>query len=59
MPAHLSLRCLVLTAAISAWGPVVPGGAAELNPAALVYKSPDQIKWNRGSLVSTWFSTNG
>jgi hypothetical protein len=25
---------------------VVPGGAAELNPAALVYKSPDQIKWN-------------
>ena len=33
MPAHLSLRCLVLTATISAWGLVVPSGAAELNPA--------------------------
>jgi hypothetical protein len=53
MPAHLSLRCLVLTAAISALGPVVPGGAAELNPAALVYKSPDQIKWNPPSAAGS------
>ena len=53
MPAHLSLRCLVLTAAISAWAPVVPGGAAELNPAALVYKSPDRIKWNPPSAAGS------
>jgi oxalate decarboxylase/phosphoglucose isomerase-like protein (cupin superfamily) len=32
---------------------VVPGGAAELNPAALVYKSPDQIKWNPPSAAGS------
>ena len=46
MPAHLSRRRLVLTAAIFALGVVVPGRAAELDPSALVYKLPDQIKWN-------------
>ena len=53
MPAHLSRRRLVLTAAIFALGVVTPGGAAELDPSALVYKLPDQIKWNPPSAAGS------
>ncbi|MGB7714378.1 MAG: cupin domain-containing protein, partial [Pseudolabrys sp.] len=53
MPAHLSQRRLVLTAAIFALGLVMPGGAAELDPSALVYKLPDQIKWNPPSAAGS------
>jgi len=53
MPAHLSRRRLVLTAAIFALGPVMPGDAAELDPSALVYKLPDQIKWNPPSAAGS------
>ena len=53
MAAHLSRRRLVLTAAILALGPVVPGSAVELDPSALVYKLPDQIEWKQaGKLAS-------
>ena len=38
------LRCLLLAAPILALGSTV--NAAELNPAALAYQPPDQIKWN-------------
>ena len=31
----------------------MPGGAAELNPSALVYKLPDQIKWNPPSAAGS------
>ena len=53
MPAHLSRRRLVLTAAIFALGSVMPGDAAELDPSALVYKLPDQIKWNPPSAAGS------
>ena len=53
MAAHLSRRRLVLTAAILALGPVVPGSAVELDPSALVYKLPDQIKWNPPSAAGS------
>ena len=53
MPAHLSRRCLVLTAAIFTLGVVMPGRAAELDPSALVYKLPDQIKWNPPSAAGS------
>jgi len=46
MTAHLSPCRLLLAAAASALVPAMPGAAAELNPAALAYKLPDQIKWN-------------
>src|SRR5262245_58906117 len=46
MTAHLSPCRLLLAAAAFALGQAMPGDAAELNPAALTYKLPDQIKWN-------------
>ena len=45
MPAHLSAWRLALVAPTLIVGAAMPA-AAELNPAALVYKLPDQIKWN-------------
>ena len=35
------------------FGPVVPGSAVELDPSALVYKLPDQIKWNPPSAAGS------
>ena len=46
MTAHVRLCRLLLAAAASALALAMPGAAAELNPAALAYKLPDQIKWN-------------
>jgi quercetin dioxygenase-like cupin family protein len=43
----------VLAAAILVVAPVGVGCAAELNPAALVYKLPDQIKWNPPSAAGS------
>src|SRR5262249_6769691 len=53
MTAHLSLRRLLLAAAAFAFGLAMPGDAAELNPAALTYKLPDQIKWNPPSAAGS------
>ena len=46
MTAHVSLCRLLLAATASALALTMPGAAAELNPAAVAYKLPDQIKWN-------------
>jgi quercetin dioxygenase-like cupin family protein len=53
MTAHSSPWHLLLAAATFALGPAMPGDAAELNPAALVYKLPDQIKWNPPSAAGS------
>jgi hypothetical protein len=45
MTAHLSSCRLLLAAAASALALTMPGAAAELNPAAVIYKLPDQIEW--------------
>src|SRR5260221_5422976 len=46
MTAHVSLCRLLPAATASALALTMPGAAAELNPAAVAYKLPDQIKWN-------------
>ena len=47
MRAHpSSCRLLLAAAAASTLALAMPGAAAELNPAAVAYKLPDQIKWN-------------
>jgi quercetin dioxygenase-like cupin family protein len=53
MIAHLSSCRLLLAAAASALALAMPGDAAELNPAALAYKLPDQIKWNPPSAAGS------
>ena len=53
MTAHLSSCRLLLAAAASALALAMPGDAAELNPAALAYKLPDQIKWNPPSAAGS------
>jgi hypothetical protein len=53
MTAHLSSCRLLLAAAASALALAMPGDAAELNPAALVYKLPNQIKWNPPSAAGS------
>ncbi len=53
MTAHLSPCRLLLAAAAFALGLPMPGDAAELNPAALTYKLPDQIKWNPPSAAGS------
>ena len=45
MTAHVRLCRLLFVAAASALALATPGAAAELNPAALTYKLPDQIEW--------------
>jgi oxalate decarboxylase/phosphoglucose isomerase-like protein (cupin superfamily) len=51
MSAHL--RRLLIAAPILALSPAMPANAAELNPAALVYQLPDQIKWNPPSIAGS------
>jgi quercetin dioxygenase-like cupin family protein len=46
MPAQLGSWRLLLIAPILATGASAPAIAAELNPAAVIYQRPDQIKWN-------------
>jgi quercetin dioxygenase-like cupin family protein len=46
MSAALRSWRLVPVAAMFAMGAATSAAAVELNPAALVYKTPDQIKWN-------------
>jgi hypothetical protein len=46
------LRCL-LAAPVLAFGLATPGQAAELNPAAVIYKLPDQIKWSPPSIAGS------
>src|SRR4029453_14713327 len=53
MTAHLSPCRLLFAAAASALALTMPGDAAELNPAALAYKLPDQIKWNPPSAAGS------
>src|SRR5258708_8611900 len=53
MSAHSSPCRLLLAAAAFALGLAMPGDAAELNPAALAYKLPDQIKWNPPSAAGS------
>src|SRR5262245_63566700 len=53
MTAHLSPCRLLLAAAAFALGVAMPADAAELNPAALTYKLPDQIKWNPPSAAGS------
>src|SRR5262249_13140022 len=53
MTAPLRLPRLLLAAATFAFGLAMPGDAAELNPAALTYKLPDQIKWNPPSAAGS------
>ena len=53
MTAHVRLCRLLLAAAASALALAMPGAAAELNPAALAYKLPDQIKWNPPSAAGS------
>src|SRR5262249_61200733 len=53
MTAHPSLCRLLLAAAAFALGLATPGDAAELNPAALAYKLPDQIIWNPPSAAGS------
>jgi hypothetical protein len=43
---HVHLRQLLLATPILALGALGTANAAELDPAAVVYKLPDQIKWN-------------
>ena len=53
MTAQPSPCRLLLAAAAFALGLAMPADAAELNPAALVYKLPDQIKWNPPSAAGS------
>jgi hypothetical protein len=53
MPAQLSSWRLVLLAPILALVAPAPSAAAELNPAALIYQRPDQIKWNPPSAAGS------
>ena len=53
MTAHPSPCRLLLAAAAFALGLAMPADAAELNPAALAYKLPDQIKWNPPSAAGS------
>src|SRR5262249_8049588 len=53
MTAHVRLCRLLLAAAASALALAMPSAAAELNPAALAYKLPDQIKWNPPSAAGS------
>src|SRR5262245_61609028 len=53
MTAHLSPYRLLRAAAAFALGVTTAGEAAELNPAALAYKLPDQIKWNPPSAAGS------
>src|SRR2546430_15753448 len=53
MTAHVRLCRLLLAAAASVLALAMPADAAELNPAALVYKLPDQIKWNPPSAAGS------
>ena len=46
MPAPLGSWRLLLIAPIFATSALAPAVAAELNPAAVIYQRPDQIKWN-------------
>jgi hypothetical protein len=45
MTARVSRWRFLVTAPALAFGGAMPGGAAELDPAALVYKWPEQLKW--------------
>ena len=47
------LRHLLLAAPILALGPTLAAHAAELNPAAVAYQLPDQIKWNPPSAAGS------
>jgi hypothetical protein len=51
MSAHL--RRLLIAAPILALGSATTANAAELNPAALVYQLPDQVKWNPPSIAGS------
>ena len=51
MSAHVSRWALAVTAFTLALA--LPGYAVELNPAARVYKLPDQIKWNPPSAAGS------
>jgi len=53
MPAQLGSWRLLLIAPILATGALAPAVAAELNPAALIYQRPDQIKWNPPSAAGS------
>src|SRR5262245_52277766 len=54
MTAHpIPWRLLPMAAATFALGLAMPCDAAELDPAALVYKMPDQIKWNPPSAAGS------
>jgi quercetin dioxygenase-like cupin family protein len=53
MSAHVHARRFLLAVPLLALGWVSPGQAAELNPAALTYKLPDQIKWNPPSAAGS------
>lgn len=46
MPAPLGSWRLLLIAPIFATSALAPAVAAELNPAAVIFQRPDQIKWN-------------
>jgi len=43
---HHAPRVLLLAALLLAFGLATPVHSAELNPAAVIYQLPDQIKWN-------------
>jgi len=53
MPAQLGSWRLLLIAPVLATDALAPAVAAELNPAALVYQRPDQIKWNPPSAAGS------
>jgi hypothetical protein len=53
VPAQLGSWRLLLVAPIFALAEPTPGAAAELNPAALIYQRPDQIKWNPPSAAGS------
>jgi hypothetical protein len=53
MPAQLGSWRLLLIAPVLATGALAPAVAAELNPAALIYQRPDQIKWNPPSAAGS------
>jgi hypothetical protein len=53
MSAHVHARRFLLAVPLLTLGWVSPGQAAELNPAALTYKLPDQIKWNPPSAAGS------
>ena len=45
MKTRLTLYRLLVATPLLVLGPATPGDAVELNPAALIYKLPDQLKW--------------